>query len=71
MTRGPDAALVRLRDLLNRWDVERSPPAVVALGDGGLALLLDSLEGKLDLWTGKTETEGREYDDARRSAVAA
>jgi HEAT repeat protein len=71
MSRGRDAAAVRLRELLNRWDIERSPAAVVALGDAGLALILDSLDGKLDLWAGTTETEGREYDDARRSAVAA
>jgi HEAT repeat protein len=71
MARGRDATVARLRELLNRWDLERSPAAVVALGDRGLALLLDSLEGKLDLATAQTENEGRDYDDARRSAMAA
>jgi HEAT repeat protein len=36
-----------------------------------LERLVDSLDGKVDLWTGKTEMDGREYEDARQAAVAA
>jgi HEAT repeat protein len=32
---------------------------------------LDSLEGKVSLWTGRTEMDGREYEDARQAGVAA
>jgi hypothetical protein len=64
-------AEARLRKLLNHWDHQTSPAAIVSLGEAGLQRLLDSLEGQLDLWTGRGELEGREYDDARHAALGA
>lgn len=58
----------RLRALLARWDYSRSPAEVVALGAGAFARLLDAVEGR-SLY--KEGADPREYDTARRHAVAA
>jgi hypothetical protein len=61
----------RLRALLNHWTYWESEPQLQALGRPALQRLLDSLEGKVNLWAGKTEMDGREYEDACQAAVAA
>jgi len=60
-----------LRALLNHWTYWESESQLQAMGRPALGRLLDSLEGKVNLWTGKTEMDGREYEDARQAAVAA
>jgi hypothetical protein len=56
---------------LNHWTYWESESQLQAMGRPALGRLLDSLEGKVNLWTGKTEMDGREYEDARQAAVAA
>jgi hypothetical protein len=72
-TRRPDGRELdtRLRALLNDWHYFRSEAELVALGQPALERLLDSLEGKVNLWTGQSEMDGREYEDARQAGVAA
>ena len=55
-----------LAKLLTRWDYERSPPQVVALGSAALERLLD---GRGGLW--RLGTDPRDYQDAVQEAVAA
>ncbi len=61
----------RLRALLNHWTYWESERELQAMGPPALERLLDSLEGKVNLWTGRTEMDGREYEDARQAGVAA
>lgn len=59
-----------LRGLLNAWNVEKSPAAVVSLGAKAFEALL-ALEGKSSLFAGQSESEARDFEDARRGALAA
>jgi hypothetical protein len=61
----------RLRALLNHWTYWESERELQAMGPPALERLLDSLEGKVNLSTGRTEMDGREYGDARQAGVAA
>jgi hypothetical protein len=61
----------QLSALLNHWTYWKSEAELQAMGPPALERLLDSLEGKVDLWTGRTEMDGREYDGARQAGVAA
>jgi hypothetical protein len=55
--------------LLGRWDNERSPAEVLALGSPALRRLLDAKEGKGALRG--PEVEPRDYEDALQAAIAA
>ena len=60
-----------LRALLNHWTYWESEAQLQAMGRPALERLLDSLEGKVNLWTGRSEMDGREYEDARQAGLAA
>ena len=59
----------RLAALLLRWDYQRSPAEVVALGGPALERLLDASDGKGTPW--HEGANPRDYEDALHAAVAA
>jgi len=61
----------RLRAVLNHWHYSGSDDQLRALGRPALERLLDSFDGKVDLWMGQSEMDGREYQDACEAGIAA